>query len=161
MKKILVLFISIACMFGFVACNKVNVLGVLPEETYLDLPFDVADVENVEMYHYSGAPVSAEKKMVVADGDIKELYDMFERLSLKVEKVEEITGAEVISFRFNLSDGTNYELIYGGHGVKSGSLKSATGGFEYSTSADILAYWSNLDKELEAVSVDESELPKY
>ena len=93
--------------------------------------------------------------------DIKNLYDVFDGLSLKVEKVEEITGAEVVSFRFNLADGTNYELIYGGHGVKNGSLKSATGGFEYSTIADILAYWSNLNKELEAVSVEESELPKY
>ena len=76
-------------------------------------------------------------QVVVAEEDIKELYDMFERLELTDKKVEETTGADVTSFRFNLSDGTNYDLIYGGYGVKNGSLKSATGGFEYFTSADI------------------------
>ncbi len=154
MKKILALVLTFVCILGLTGCGKDKTIT-------LDLPFEVADVENVEMYHYSGAPVSAEKKVVVAEKDIKNLYDLFDGLSLKEEKVEEITGAEVISFRFNFSDGTNYELIYGGHGVKNGSLKSATGGFEYSTIADILAYWSNLNKELEAVSVEESELPKY
>jgi hypothetical protein len=37
------------------------------------------------------------------------------------------------------------------------TLKSSTGNFEYFTSADISSYWSNTD--LEAVSVEESELP--
>lgn len=154
MKKLLAMVLTFVCVFSLAGCGK--------EKTVIfDFPFEVADVVNVEMYHYSGVPVSAEKKVVVAEKDIKNLYDLFDGLSLKEEKVEEITGAEVVSFRFNLADGTNYELIYGAHAVKSGSLKSATGGFEYSTSADILAYWSNLNKELEAVSVEESELPKY
>lgn len=159
MKKLLALILTFICVVALAGCNKVNILGVLPETVNLDLPFEVADVENVEMYHYSGAPVSAEKKIVVSEGNIKTLYDVFEGLSLEVKEIEEITGAEVISFRFNLSDGTNYELIYGGHGVKNGSLKSPTGGFEYVTRADILAFWSNLNKELEAVPVEESELP--
>ena len=30
-----------------------------------DFPFEVEDVENVEMYHYDGVPASAEKKVVV------------------------------------------------------------------------------------------------
>ena len=38
------------------------------------------------------------------------------------------------------------------------NLKSSTGNFEYFTSADIGAYWSDID--LEAVAVEESELPK-
>ena len=154
MKKILVMVLTFVCVFSLAGCGK-------DKTVTFDFPFEVADVENVEMYHYSGAPVSAEKKVVVAEEDIKNLYDVFDGLSLKEEKVEEITGAEVVSFRFNLADGTNYELVYGSHGVKNGSLKSATGGFEYSTIADILAYWSNLNKELEAVPVEESELPKY
>ena len=36
--------------------------------------FEVEDVENVEMYHYDGVPASAEKKVVVAENDIKTLY---------------------------------------------------------------------------------------
>lgn len=161
MKRLVALFLTFICVLGLAGCNKVKILGVLPETINLDFPFETADVENVEMYHYSGAPISAEKKVVVEEGDIKELYDMFERLELTVKKVEETTGADVTSFKFNLSDGTNYELIYGGYGVKNGSLKSVSGGFEYFTSADVGWYWEFLDEELEAVPVEESELPKY
>ena len=110
------------------------------------------------MYHFVGAPVSAEKKVIVAEETIKYLYDMFEDLSLKHKAVEETTGAEITCFRFNLADGTSYELIYGCYGVKTGNLKSSTGNFEYFTSADIGSYWSNID--LESVAVEESELPK-
>ena len=78
-------------------------------------------------------------------------------LSLELKEVEETAGAEITSFRFNLSDGTSYELIYGCDGVKTGNLKSSTDNFEYFTSADISSYWSNTD--LEAVPVEESELP--
>ena len=84
---------------------------------------------------------------------------MFENLSLTDKQVEEITGADVTSFRFNLSDETNYELVYVCNGVKNGKLKSSTGNFEYFTSSDIGSYWSNMD--LESVSVKESELPKW
>ena len=154
MKKIIVLFFALICISGFAGCNRNNKVN-------LDFPFEVEEIENVEMYHYAGVPIAAEKKLVVSSKNIKFLYEMFEGLSLEVKEIEELTGAAVISFRFNLSDGTNYELIYSGYGVKYGSLKSATGGFEYCTSADIIACWSSLNKELEAVSVEESELPKY
>ena len=137
-------------IMGLVGCNG--------ETVNIDFPFEVGDVENIEMYHYAGVPVSAEKKVVVAESDITGLYDMFEDLSLKDKQVEETTGADVTSFRFNLSDGTNYELIYVCNGVKNGKLKSSTGNFEYFTSSDIGSYWSNID--LEAVPVEESELPK-
>lgn len=110
------------------------------------------------MYHYTGVPVSAEKKVVVAETDIIDLYDKFEDLSLMEKQVEETTGGDVTSFRFNLSDGTSYELIYVCNGVKNGKLKSSTGNFEYFTRSDIGSYWSNID--LEAVPVEENELPK-
>ena len=64
------------------------------------------------------------------------------------------------SFRFNLSDGTSYDLIYACYGVKNGELKSAAGGFKYFTSADIGSYWNNLNTELEAIPINESELPR-
>ena len=152
MKKLVAWVLTLVCVLGFTGCGEDKTVSI-------DFPFEVEDVENVEMYHYSGAPVSAEKKIVVAEEDIKTLYDMFERLELTDKKVEETTGADVTSFRFNLSDGTNYDLIYGGYGVKNGSLKSATGGFEYFTSADIGWNWRWLNEELEATPVEESELP--
>ena len=88
----------------------------------INFPFEVEDVENVEMYHYDGVPASAEKKVVVAENDIKTLYDKFKGLSLKDKTTEETAGADVISFRFNLSDGTSYDLIYACYGVKNGEL---------------------------------------
>ena len=145
-----ILIALLILMMGLVGCNG--------ETVNIDFPFEVGDVENIEMYHYAGVPVSAEKKVVVAETDITDLYNMFEDLSLEDKQVEETTGADVTSFRFNLSDGTNYELIYVGNGVKNGKLKSSTGNFEYFTSSAIGSYWSNID--LEAVPVEESELPK-
>ena len=68
-------------------------------------------------------------------------------------------GAAVTSFRFNLSDGTSYDLIYACYGVKNGELKSEAGGFKYFTSADIGSYWNNLNTDLEAIPINESELP--
>lgn len=151
MKKSTNLISFLILMMVLVGCSK--------ETVHIDFPFEVGDVENIEMYHYAGAPVSAEKKIVVAKTDITDLYHMFENLSLTDKQVEEITGTDVTSFRFNLSNGTNYELVYVCNGVKNGKLKSSTGNFEYFTSSDIGSYWSNMD--LESVPVKESELPKW
>ena len=116
MKKITAVIFALILTLGLVGCNgkKVNI----------DFPFEVEDVESVEMYHYNGAPASAEKKVVVAESDIKTLYDMFKGLSLKDKTAEETAGADVTSFRFNLSDGTSYDLIYACYGAKNGNLKS-------------------------------------
>ena len=149
MRKCIAL-VSLICILALVGCGNKTVK--------IDFPFKAGDVENIEMYHFVGAPVSAEKKVIVAEETIKNLYDMFEGLSLELKEVEETAGAEITSFRFNLSDGTSYELIYGCDGVKTGNLKSSTDNFEYFTSSDIGSYWSNID--LEAVPVEESELPK-
>ena len=151
MKKTIGMTALLFLMMGLIGCNG--------ETANIDFPFEVGDVENIEMYHYAGAPVSAEKKIVVAKTDITDLYHMFENLSLTDKQVEETTGADGTSFRFNLSDGTNYELVYVCNGVKNGKLKSSTGNFEYFTSSDIGSYWSNMD--LESVPVKESELPKW
>ena len=149
MKKLIALVLAVVCVLGLVGCNNKTV--------NIDLPFEVGDVENIEMYHFVGAHVSAEKKVIVANEPIKSLDELLEVQSLQLKEVEETSGAEITSFRFNLHDGTSYELIYGCYGVKTGNLKSSTGNFEYFTSADISSYWSNTD--LEAVPVEESELP--
>lgn len=53
------------------------------------------------------------------------------------------------------------DSIFTAYGVKKGNLKSTTGNFEYFTSADIGWNWYYLNEELEAVAVEESELPQY
>ena len=143
MKKITALIFALILTLGLVGCNGKTV--------NIDFPFEVEDVESVEMYHYDGVPASAEKKVVVAESDIKTLYDMFKGLSLKDKTAEETAGADVTSFRFNLSDGSSYDLIYACDGVKNGKLKSEAGDFEYFTSADIGSYWNNLNRELENI----------
>ena len=77
------------------------------------------------------------------------------------KQVEETTGGDVTSFRFQLSDGTDYELLFVCSGVKNGYLASQTGGFRYFTRADIGACWNDLNQELVAEPADQSELPGY
>ena len=150
MKKLIALVLALACVLGLAGCNNKTV--------NIDLPFEVGDVENVEMYHFVGAPVAVEKKTIVEEENIKYLYDMLKRLSYEDKKVKGNDNPTVTSFRFNLTDGTSYELIYSCYGVKNGSLKSTTGNFEYFASADIGSAWSNIN--LEAVQVEPSELPQ-
>lgn len=153
MRRLITFVFTLVCVLALAGCNNRSM-----DYNNIDFPFEVGNVESVEMYHFVGVPVSAEKKVIVEEETIKSLYDMFKGLSLKDKQVEETAGADVTSFRFNLSDGTNYELIYICNGVKNGKLKSSTGNFEYFTSADIGSYWINID--IEAVPVEESELPK-
>ena len=160
-KKITIaVLVSIAlCIIAIFTALFLLPINIAYEPVKIDFPFEVEDVESVEMYHYDGVPASAEKKVVVAENDIKTLYDKFKGLSLKDKTTEETAGANVTSFRFNLSDGTSYDLIYACYGVKNGELKSEAGGFKYFTSADIGSYWNNLNTELEAIPINESELP--
>ncbi len=153
MKKAIALFSLTVLVLCLAGCNR--------KPVKIDFPFDVEDVENIEMYHSAGVPVIVEKKVVTAESDISALYEMFEGLSLIDKEIEETAGADVTSFRFNLSDGTSYELIYVSGGVKRGNLKSETGGFVYFTSADIGAYWYDLNRALKAAPVNESELPSF
>ena len=104
MKKMIGMITLLLLMMGVVGCNG--------EKVNIDFPFEIGEVENIEMYHYTGVPVSAEKKVVVAETDITDLYDKFEDLSLMEKQVEETTGGVVTRFRIYLSDGSIYELIY-------------------------------------------------
>ena len=72
MKKTIALLSLLVLMLWLVGCNKKTV--------NINFPFEVGDVETIELYRYAGAPVSAEKKVVDAEETIKDLYDMFEGL---------------------------------------------------------------------------------
>ncbi len=152
MKKLVSLALAFVCIFAFVGC--------IPENTVnIKFPFAVEDIINIEMYRSSASSIS-EMKVIESKEDIKELYETFERISYKNKDSKETAPPEITAFRFNLSDGTNYELVYVGYGVKDGRLYSSTGKFDYFTSADIGWYWKWLNEELTAVPVDETVIPK-
>ena len=75
MKKAMALISLLVFMLALAGCNEKTV--------HIDFPFEVGDVETMELYRYVGAPVSAEKKVIVAEETIKDLYDIFERLTLE------------------------------------------------------------------------------
>lgn len=128
------------------------------KKTTIDIPFDIEDVNNVEMYHYA-VPDSAEKKVIAESDDITELYTMFSELEVSNKKSEPAAGGDIVSFRFNLLDDTSYEMIYCAEAVKAGRLKLPKEQVDYFTSADIGEYWDAFIYDV--VAADKSELPSY
>lgn len=149
MKKMVILILTIMFCVLLAGCGK---------KATLRIPFDIANVDSVEMYHYT-VPGAAEKKIITETGDITEVYTMFSELEVSNKKTEPVTGGEVISFRFHLLDDTSYEIIYCAETVKSGRLKFPIEQFDYYTSADIGGCWNTY--EYETVAANESELPSY
>ena len=149
MKKMFILVMAVMLCFTLTACN---------EEKNIDFPFELSSIENVEMFRFI-IPADAEKKVITQQEDIKSIYQLFERISLKDKETEPVAGGSVTSFRFHLSDSTTYEIIYSSIAVKAGRIHLTGNEKDYFTSADIGACWNNYDYE--AVAVDESELPSY
>ena len=149
MKKLIAFVLVFVCVFSLVGCNNKTV--------YLDLPFEISNIENIEIYRFDGTPDYVEKKIAITEEDIRTVYDMFERLSFTTKKAKETAGTTT-SFRFNLTDGTSYEMVYTCFGVKRGSLKSTTGNFEYFATSDIGAVWGNVTAK--AAQAKSGELPK-
>lgn len=76
-----------------------------------DVLFQVENVERIEAYRYDGVPAAAEKKIITDPNEIKNICEQL--LSARDPKVEEtLAGGTVISFRVQLKDETNYEVIY-------------------------------------------------
>lgn len=149
MKKMVALIMVLILSMSLVGCSK---------KVTIDIPFDSANVSNIEMYHFT-VPTSAEKKVITGADDIEAIYTMFVGLSLTDKKTEPVPGKSVTGFRFNLSDGTSYEIIYCAEAVKAGRLKFPAEQLDYFTLADIEGHWDNYDYEI--VPADESELPSY
>ena len=87
--------------------------------------------------------------------DIEEIYQTFESVSLKDKTTEPTAGGSVTSFRFNLSDGTSYEVIYSEVAVKSGRVITTGMEQDFFTSAGIGAFWGSYDYEVTTASEDE------
>lgn len=154
MKKffliLLVLLLALSLFLGIRACRK-------PEETTMILPFSPEDVETVELFHYDSAPADAQKKLVTDRADIESLYETLSGITCLKKETEALAGSPVTSFRFRLADGTDYELIYVGYGVKNGEIMSSD--FRCFTSADIGWQWYYLNEHLEALPAEQWELP--
>ena len=60
MKKAIALLSLLVFMLALAGCNEKTV--------HIDFPFEVGEVETIELYSYTGAPVSAEKK--VTDSEV-------------------------------------------------------------------------------------------
>lgn len=124
------------------------------EKVSIDFPFELSYVENVEMFHFFN-PAEAEKKVITESEDIEDIYQIFESISLKDKATEPTAGGSVTSFRFNLSDGTFYEIVYSEVAVKSGRIITTDMEQDFFTSANIAANWETYDYEVMAVSEDE------
>lgn len=146
MKKIVFVLVA-AMVLVFTGCEK--------KET-ISMPFDVTDVNNIEMYR-NAEPYSAEKQVITESEDIADLYSLFSGLEVSDKKTEPVVGETITSFRFNLSDDRSYEIIYCAEAVKSGRLKFPAEKLDYFTSADIGGRWDSYQYEI--VPVSESELP--
>lgn len=93
--------------------------------------------------------------MITKSEDIEEIYQTFESVSLKDKTTEPTAGGSVTSFRFNLSDGTSYEVIYSEVAVKSGRVITTGMEQDFFTSAGIGAFWGSYDYEVTTASEDE------
>ena len=145
MKKMFMLVRAIMLCFAVTACS---------EKVSINFPFELSSVENVEMFRFTN-PADAEKKVITESEDIEGIYQTFESISLKDKATEPTAGGSVTSFRFNLSDGTSYEVIYSAVAVKSGRIITTGMEQDFFTSADIGANWESYDYEVIAASEDE------
>ena len=152
--------LTLALVFSLTGCDGDGPISRWIESTKktVTLPFDVTDVCDVEVYHYVLSS-DAEKKVATQAEDISYLYSKFSGLEVSVKEREPDPGKAITSFRFNLSDGTSYEIIYYAIAVKAGRLKFPAEQLDYFTSADIGSGWYNLDDE--SVAASEAELPVY
>ena len=131
-------------------------LAACARTVYIELPFEPADLDKVEMFRFQN-PAQAQKKIITDPVDMKSLCDLLESISLKDKKTEPVAGGSVTSFRFHCTDGTTYEVIYSAIAVKSGRIKMTGWETDYFTSADLGACWNNYDYPI--TDAAESELP--
>ena len=115
------------------------------KKEYIVFPFSASDVVKIETY-YSNSEADTKEKTLTEEADIDYLYTFFSELPVKDANSDSTNDGSTIKFVFDLSDGTNYELVYIGIATKKGYLQSETSDFYYFTSSDIIGVWANLSK---------------
>nr|WP_243164646.1 hypothetical protein [Catenibacillus scindens] len=102
-------------------------------------------------------PADAEKKVITGQEDIEHIYQLLESAALEDKETEPVAGGSVTSFRFNLSGGMTYEVIYSSIAARSGRIMVSDSEKDYFTSSDIESVWNNCDYTAEKAA--ERELP--
>lgn len=148
MKKLTIIIFTFVLCIVSVSCSQTK---------YISVPFKLSDVKTVELFHFN-VPVDAEKKVITKQEDIADIYKSLGSIPLKKDKITKTaTGGSVTSLRFNLSNGTSYEIIYSKSPGLAQRIYFSDSSKYYSTSADIEEIWFNCDSKIEKVS--ENELP--
>ena len=148
MKKMLIIILSVILLVACTACVK---------KQKIELPFSANDVKNIELYRYS-VPTSAQQKVLTSNDDFTAIIAILTKIDVAKNTLDPVAGSDVTSLRFNLLDGTDFEIIYISHGVKKGEIMSSYV-FDYQTSFDIGSIWSNYGEN--AKSVTDESLPVY
>lgn len=148
MKKLVVMILSAVLLVVCASCSKAQTI---------ELPFSATDVDNIELYHYN-VPASAQQKILTSNDDVTAIMEMLTKIDVTKNTLEPVAGSDVTSLRFNLVDGTDFEIIYVSHGVKKGEIKSSYA-FDYQTSSDVGSIWNNYGENPQ--SVTEDVLPVY
>lgn len=104
-------------------------------------PFPAEEAERVEVYRFV-VPASAEKKVVTAPEEVKEICEQLIAAGAPKEG-EPAAGGTVISFRVHLKDSAVYELV---------CAENASENLE-----KFEAIWDHIDHE--ATAAEEAELP--
>ena len=125
--------------------------------TTIELPFSSKDVINVELYHYNILS-QAQQKIITSEQEIESIIETLTTIPVKKNNSSSQAEGHVTSFRFNLTDGSDFEVIYTCYGVKKGIIQSSYV-FDYKTASDIGGMWDNFDTP--AVDVSEEVLPFY
>lgn len=99
MKKIFLLFPLILSIALCAGCGSQK-----------ELPFQPENVESVEVYRFI-VPAMAEEKVVSDQNEIETVCSRLIPLR-KWKSRNTVSGGTTISFRVNLNDGEQYELIY-------------------------------------------------
>lgn len=134
------------------------------ESKNIIFPFDLADVKQIEMYHYEGVPAAEECKIITHKEDMESLLCDLQKIKIRELKgnSESMTGGSAIRFEFLLEDNSVYKLESFNAGVYQ-ILSLPEENQKYTTSANLEKYWNqfsyevveNQEEELDFLTIDE------
>ena len=131
MKKLIPL---ILCLFLLLCgCESYT------SEQGIDFPFSLEDIVRAEMFDHT----ALEKKITEDPSELQSLYATFHFLEMRSGPIDHSEDAHIYSFRFHLTDGSTYLLIYEKNTTKGGILTGQDLAPKF-TAADIAGMWDTL-----------------